>query len=272
MKHLQNFSLFESNHSLTEDQISYLNRTVLGPDSIWILDRKTGLVDVAGDFDGPHDKRITELPVQFGKVTGNFLINNCSHLKSLKGAPRTVGGNFDCRSCDLESLVGAPEEVGGYFACSHNKLTSLEGGPKEVGKSYICAFNDLKDLKGSPEFVGGEFRADGINLDSLIGAPKTIEGLFACKGISVPPKDWNLVGMIEILQILPGEKERRMLTELIPAEDLQHEINLNPEKMATVLKGFWKDLSKNPEYKDVKFPEGLRGEVDLLSDLDSVGL
>jgi hypothetical protein len=271
VKHLQNFSLFESNHSLTEDQISYLNRTVLGPDSIWILDRKTGLVDVAGDFDGPHDKRITELPVQFGKVTGNFLINNCSHLKSLKGAPRTVGGNFDCRSCDLESLVGAPEEVGGYFACSYNELTSLEGGPKKVGGTYICAYNDLKDLKGSPGFVGGEFRADGMNLDSLAGAPKTIKGLFACMGISVPPKDWNPEGMIEILPILQEEKERRMLAELIPAEDLQHKINLNPEKMAMTLKSIWKEISQNPKYKGVNFPEDLKQEVDILSNLDRVG-
>ena len=218
------------------------------------------------------NRQITELPVQFGKVTGNFSINNCSNLKSLKGSPRSVGGNFDCRSCMLESLDGAPEEVGGFFHCGYNVLTSLEGGPKEVGKSYICAYNRLSNLKGSPEFIRGEFRADGMDLDSLIGAPKTIGGLFACKGITVPPKDWNPAGMIGILPILQGEKERRMLVDLVPAEDLQHEINLNPEKMAMILKGVWKDLSKNPEYKDVKFPKDLSGEVDLLSDLDSVGL
>jgi hypothetical protein len=78
--------------------------------------------------------------------------------------------------------------------------------------------------------------------------------------------------MIEILQTLPGEKERRMLAELISAEDLQHEINLNPERMAVALKGFWRDLSKDPKYSGVKFPKDLEDEVDLLSTLDKVGL
>lgn len=51
-------------------------------------------------------------------------------------------------------------------------------------------------------------------------------------------------------------------------EDLQKLVDENPEKMAVVLKG---DI-KNPQFKGLKWPESLKGEVDLLSDLSDVGL
>ena len=45
--------------------------------------------------------------INFGKVTGNF---ECSYLglKSLEGAPQTVGGDFKCSYNQLTSLKGAP--------------------------------------------------------------------------------------------------------------------------------------------------------------------
>ena len=98
------------------------------------------------DYDGDLNKNDLSILVSedkdgfiinFGKVTGDF---NCSDLglKSLKGAPREVGGI-----------------VGGSFSCSNNKLISLEGAPQKVGGDFYCRNNpDLNSLDGIGEVRG----------------------------------------------------------------------------------------------------------------------
>ena len=108
-----------------------------------------------------YGKKLQEFPVIFGKISGNF---NCStnYLTTLKGAPREVGGFFDCsgnRSNSLQ-LQGAPREVGGDFYCRGNNLTSLRGSPREVGKDFDCRGNhQLKSLDGIGN-VGGQILSD----------------------------------------------------------------------------------------------------------------
>ena len=100
---------------LTKEQIKILNNRVKGK---WSLDRKTGLVNVNGDFNSNSNRERYERKwknlqgIRFGYVTGNFY----------------------CYYNNLTSLEGAPTKVGGWFKCSHNKLTSLEGMPQRVGE------------------------------------------------------------------------------------------------------------------------------------------
>ncbi len=98
----------------------------------WTL-RSDGLVDVDGDVNLIY-KDLTKLPLQFGRVTGNFY----------------------CFDLGLTTLEGAPEEVGGNFWCHDNKLTTLEGGPKEVCGDFFCYYNNLTTLKGAPEYIDGK--------------------------------------------------------------------------------------------------------------------
>jgi hypothetical protein len=49
-------------------------------------------------------------------------------------------------------------------------------------------------------------------------------------------------------------------------------INKEPEKMAVDLKGIWKTLKADPKYAGLRFPERSQQDMDLLSDLDDVGL
>jgi hypothetical protein len=49
---------------------------------------------------------------------------------------------------------------------------------------------------------------------------------------------------------------------------IQEMIDENPEKMAIELKGF----SKHPIFKKLTWPKNLQSEVDLLSDLEGIGL
>jgi hypothetical protein len=137
-----------------------------------------GLVDVDGDVDITN-KSLTELPLRFGKITGDF---NCSYnkLTSLEGAPKSVA-SFLCHGNQLVSLEGAPKSVGGNFYCSNNQLISLEGAPKSVGGNFDCYKNQLISLEGAPKSVGGNFYCISNQLTSLEGAPESVCGDFYCR-------------------------------------------------------------------------------------------
>ena len=123
-----------------------------------------GSIDVNGNVN-LWDKRLTELPLTFNKVTGYF---DCSwnRLTSLKGGPRWVGGYFTCNRNKLTSLEFSPEYVGGTFYCGVNKnLTSLIGSPKIVGGEFNCNSCDIKDPKGCPEKIGHLFCCSGNILE-----------------------------------------------------------------------------------------------------------
>jgi hypothetical protein len=113
-----------------------------------------GLVDVDGDVN-LYNKNLTNLPFNFGHVTGNF---DCAsnYLTNLKGCPESVGGYFDCASNYLTNLKGCPKSVDGYFNCHANEITSLEGCPQKVGRGFYCWNNQLTTLRFAPEEVEGE--------------------------------------------------------------------------------------------------------------------
>ena len=121
MKHLVDFRVFESaGPGLTQEQEEFLNEFTKGR---WSYDPKTGLVDVAGDFDCRSKRLKTLSGVKFGKVSGNF----------------------DCSWNELTSLEGSPQKVGGSFDCSHNRLTSLERAPQEVGGEFVSWNNEIPE-------------------------------------------------------------------------------------------------------------------------------
>ena len=84
-----------------------------------------GSIDVNGSV-YLNDKNLTELPLKFNKV----------------------GGDFDCSGNYITSLLRCPKEVGGYFYCSGNFITSLLRCPKEVGGYFYCYNIELTTLKG----------------------------------------------------------------------------------------------------------------------------
>jgi hypothetical protein len=177
-----------------------LNKVVDGTYTI----QSDGTVDVNGDVN-MYNMKLTEIPVKFGKVTGNFtcsgnlltnlvgapqLVNghfSCSdnRLTSLNGSPKSVGGDFDCHSNKLTSLTGAPQSVGGGLYCSNNQLTNLVGAPKSVEGNFYCFNNQLTSLVGSPESVWVSFYCYGNKLTSLEGAPQFVGRNFDCSNNKV---------------------------------------------------------------------------------------
>jgi hypothetical protein len=137
-----------------------------------------GTVDIEGACELKTDKKVNELPVKFGKVSGDFYCNY-NQLISLVGAPQSVGGWFYCYNNQLTSLIGAPRSVGGGFHCYDNQLTSLVGAPQSV-RDFYCSYNQLTSLIGAPQSVGGDFYCYNNQLTSLDGAPQSVGGDFHC--------------------------------------------------------------------------------------------
>ena len=192
MRHIKTFSLFESVQILTQEQKNFLDKYTKG--GSWSLNPSTGLVDLQGNFDCAREGLNDLLGIRFGKAPFKFYCNG-NNLKSLVGAPQTVGGDFSCNENKLMSLEGAPQTVGGSFFCLINKLTSLAGAPGTVGGRFNCSDNNLKSLVGAPQTVGGSFYCVNNNLKSLVGAPQTVEGSFSC----VNNKLTSLVGSPQIV-------------------------------------------------------------------------
>jgi len=112
------------------------------------IDPETGVVDVEGDV---HLRSATgSLEVTFGNVVGSFICAN-TYLKSLAGAPHTVGGDFRCENNLLTNLVHGPKMVGGMCHCAYQNLTSLQGAPLEVNGEFLCMRNQLTSLEHMPQ-------------------------------------------------------------------------------------------------------------------------
>jgi hypothetical protein len=121
------------------------------------IDPESGVVNITGDIYLKDTLHVTQLPVQFGVVTGLF---DCSQnkLELLKGAPHHVEGSFWCNHNSLNSLHHAPRHVGYDFMCHHNsELTSLHGAPDHVGGNFYCSQNPLTNLEGSPRTLEGTY-------------------------------------------------------------------------------------------------------------------
>ena len=327
MRHIKTFSLFESVQILTQEQKNFLDKYTKG--GSWSLNPSTGLVDLQGNFDCAREGLNDLLGIRFGKAPFKFYCNG-NNLKSLVGAPQTVGGDFSCNENKLMSLEGAPQTVGGSFFCLINKLTSLAGAPGTVGGGFNCSDNNLKSLVGAPQTVGGGFYCVNNNLKSLVGAPQTVEGSFSCvnnkltslvgspqivggefgcegneltsldgapqtvgggfscynnrltslagapetvKGrfssdsLKIPKGKWSIGTLMDIF-FTGTPNQQQLVAPLVDPKVIQQQIDENPEGMLVKMK--W--VLKHPHFQELKWPERLEQEKDLLSDLGDVGL
>jgi hypothetical protein len=108
---------------------------------------QTGVVDVQGSVTLNPKKIVSELPVQFGRVSGHFHCHK-NKLVTLQGAPTHVTESFWCDTNQLQSLDGAPTYVGGDMSCSPNPLKSLQGAPEHVGRTWYLDYDpDLPLLR-----------------------------------------------------------------------------------------------------------------------------
>jgi hypothetical protein len=308
MKRILEFKVFETLNGLTEEQKFWLDKCTSGSWSVGI----DGRVDVDGDFNCSYEGLYDFKGVRFGRVSGDFICRNnkldslegapeevggdfycrINTIKSLVGSPKTIGGDFICSSNQIDSLDGAPETVGGDFYCSYNYLKNLVGSPREirgvfsctrnnlkslvgapekVGSDFFCKSNSLETLEGSPKEVGGDFYCDENPLESLEGAPKTIGGEFRSGSFRILPGEWGFPSWIKVLE--EGSYEsKRLISTLISPEALNKRLSTNPEETMVALKGVWNSPAFAKTRSQLRIPRGYEDEMDLLGDLDDIGL
>ena len=140
-----------------------------------------GIYNVQGDVKVQHlDKlNLTELPIKFGHVSGNFDCSN-NKLTSLKNCPKKIGNTFLCAFNDVRSLKYCPQEIGNDFNCSNNELISLKYCPKKIRGNFDCSGILLTSLKDCPEEIGGSFDCSYNKLTSLEYCPEKIGNTFDC--------------------------------------------------------------------------------------------
>jgi hypothetical protein len=155
---------------------NYLNSLKGGPTSVkgdYICTNNNlfNLDFIAKDFNGLYAsgndlEYLGDLPQS---INGDFFINYNVLLKSLKGSPKIVGGDYDCSDCKLQSLEGGPKKVGGSFNCENNQLNSLAGGPESIGGEFILSYNNVDSLEGI---------ATGANIIDIVKNPiSSLQGI-----------------------------------------------------------------------------------------------
>jgi hypothetical protein len=245
MRRLLEFKEFESLSGLTEEQKVWLDEFTRGSWSIG----PDGKVNVEGDFICSQQDLVGFKEVSFGRVSGSFWCNN-NRLTTLKGAPEVVGRNFSCYNNRLTTLEGAPESVGGGFWCYNNNLTTLKGAPESVGDDFFCYDNNLTTLEGAPETIGGEFSSDSIK---------------------IPKGQWGLSGWLKVLEKGTPEAQKLIAT-LISPEALNKRLRESPERTMVALKSVWNSPEFAKTRSQLMIPKGYEDEMDLLGDLDDIGL
>jgi hypothetical protein len=287
MRHLQTYRLFESIRSLSGKQMKFLDEYTKG---VWTFNPTTGEVDIDGDFDCSVSRLQSFGGIKFGEISGSFKCTRNS-ITSLEGCPHTVGVDFECSVNPITSLEGGPKTVGGTFTCQNSpSLTSVSGAPETVGRSFLCLLNSVKSLEGLPEnmsvgtgfncsynyltslvgvpkIIGGDFVCIKNDLANLEGAPQTVGGEFSSDGLKIPEGEWSMDTLIKIF--LDGTpQQKHLVAPLVDPKVIQQQIDENPEGMLVKLKG----VLNHPHFRELKWPERLEQEKDLLSDLGGVGL
>jgi hypothetical protein len=183
-----------------------------------------------------------------------------------------VHGNFDCSYQNLEGFKGVKfGRVSEDFWCYENRLETLEGAPETVGRRFSCHDNALTTLEGAPETVGGGFYCHDNGLTTLEGAPEIIVGEFYSDSIEIPKGQWGLSSWLKVLE--KGKPEaQKLIATLVSPEALNKRLEESPEKTMVALKAVW----NSPEFakirSELKIPKGYEDEMDLLGDLDVIGL
>lgn len=128
-------------------------------------------VDVDASVD-LREKRLTEIPVQFGIINGNFLCSRNS-LSSLKGSPSIVNGNFYCDVNELNSLKNCPRIIEGMLDCSYNLIQIVDYLDIQLSEFYhscqgknrqISLFNSYYQLL-LPQLLKSGFEFCTLTLD-----------------------------------------------------------------------------------------------------------
>lgn len=129
-------------------------------------------VDVNQDVEIKNDsqQKIQHLPIQFGEIKGDFLLNGLG-LNTLKGCPHSVLGDFNVSHNELTHLDYFPKIIKNSIYLSYNKLTTVDLRQLDI-KKLSLSFNLIDSLKNIHNYSSIEtLHIGGNNLIDLDGCP-----------------------------------------------------------------------------------------------------
>ena len=88
--------------------------------------------------------QMEELPVQFGNVSGDFILGE-NNLKTLEGVPTSVGGDFICGGNDIRDLDYFPKVINARIILLNNPLMSYTS-PLEHANNIIWISHPIPGL------------------------------------------------------------------------------------------------------------------------------
>ncbi len=182
MKFIKSYKIFESIDLELKKELkkSSITKYNLNEDGSIDCDQNVNFIN----------RNITELPIIFNKVNGNFVVTYTLSLLSLKNCPKYIGGYFDCSHNGLKSLEYGPEYVNADYFSYNNKLITLKGCVEEVYGDFDCANNKLTSLEFCPMQVEGDFDCSNNKLTELDRSP-FIRGGLLCIGMFKSEPEFN---------------------------------------------------------------------------------
>ena len=176
-------------------------------------------------------------------------------------------GNFLPSDVHEEFQTDYAESITGELTIFRTKLIALDKGPIDVSWGFYITTNPrLISLEGIRSYDQIELEENGLeesvlqrSIDLTPGTPESIEYYQSLLG---EPKFANF----------DEEQIQFIFKRIGHPNGIQKYIDENPEKMAVLLKPVWKKIKSMDQFKDLDFPENLKGEVDLMSDLHDIGL
>jgi hypothetical protein len=176
-------------------------------------------------------------------------------------------GNFLPGDVMEEFQTDYVETTTGEFTFYRTRLIAIDKGPMDVDFGFFITTNPrLISLEGIRHYDNLELEDNGLDesilkrsLDLTPGSRESIEYY------------QSLLQMPEFSNF-DDEQIQFVLERIGHNEGIQKYIDENPEKMAVSLKSVWKKIKSIDKFRDLHFPENLKGEVDLMSDLHDIGL
>jgi hypothetical protein len=176
-------------------------------------------------------------------------------------------GNFLPGDVMEEFQTDYVETTTGEFTFYRTRLIAIDKGPMDADFGLFITTNPrLISLEGIRNYDNLELEDNGLD-ESILK-----------KSIDLTPGTRESIEYYQSLLQMPefsnfdDEQIQFVLDRIGHNGGIQKYIDENPEKMAVSLKPVWKKIQTIDKFSDLHFPENLKGEVDLMSDLHDIGL
>lgn len=207
-------------------------------------------------------------PVPTIDVDGSAMINDYQGSFLPFRIRNVSSGEFLPSDVIQEFQTDYQESLTGELAIYRTNLIALDKGPTDAEWSFYVSENKrLISLEGFRECEDLNIEADNFLSKEILG-----HSINLTPGTQESREYYKYLLEIPQFSEFDEEQIQFVLDRIAYPGGIQKYIDENPEEMAIAFKPVWKRIKSMDQFKDLRFPEKLSGEVDLLSDLQDIGL